>query len=172
MGRDKALLPFRGGHLAQAVAAEVSRAAGSAVLVGNPERYAGLGFAVVADRFPGEGPLGGILTALQHSRADWNLLVACDMPGVTAPILIELLAAAGRRRTDVLVAAGPSGLLEPLCAVYHRRSEPALQAAFDRGTRKITTALRALRTGVLHLADAAPFQNVNTPEEWDRCAAD
>jgi molybdopterin-guanine dinucleotide biosynthesis protein A len=166
MGRDKALLPFRGSSLVQWVAGEVASAAGEVTLVGSPERYADLGLAVIADLFPGAGPLGGILTALRHSGADWNLLVACDMPEVSAASLTGLLLAAERCDGDALVPAGPSGLLEPLCAVYHRRAHAALQAAFDRGTRKVTAALEGLRTAVFPVADLAAYQNVNTPEEW------
>ena len=53
MGRDKALLPFRGGALAQSVAQAVSEAAGSATLVGDPARYSGLGYPVIPDLYPG-----------------------------------------------------------------------------------------------------------------------
>jgi molybdopterin-guanine dinucleotide biosynthesis protein A len=79
MGRDKALLPFRGGVLCQAVAGAVAQAAGNATLIGDPVRYRNLGYAAVADLYPGEGPLGGILTTLQHSNAEWNLIAACDL---------------------------------------------------------------------------------------------
>jgi molybdopterin-guanine dinucleotide biosynthesis protein A len=159
MGRDKALLPVRGSTLAEFMAREVALAAGSATLVGNPT----LG---IPDLYPGEGPLGGILTALHHSTSEWNLIVACDMPFANAPFLARLLAEAGDRDADALLPQGPSGLAEPLCAVYHRRALPAIETRFAAGTRKITAALEGLSVVSLEVAEVALFQNLNTPEDW------
>jgi molybdenum cofactor guanylyltransferase len=166
MGLDKARLPFHGGHLAEFVARAVEAAAGSAVLVGDPALYGDFGYQVVADLYPGEGPLGGILTALDHTRADWNLVVACDMPGLSAGFLSRILDAAEQRGRAVLMPAGPSGHPEPLCAVYNRRARPEIEAAFGRGERKITASLAGLGVEILAVAEVAEFQNVNTPDEW------
>ncbi len=168
MGRDKALLPFRGGTLAQAVARAVAQAAGSATLVGDPESYGRLGFPVIADLYPGEGPLGGIVTALGHTAADWNLVTACDMPAITVELLAMLLDKAERLDADALVPAGPRHL-EPLCAVYHRRSHRALAEQFAGGVRKVAAALAGIRAVRLPIVEVSCFQNVNTPEEWSAC---
>jgi len=166
MGRDKALLPFRGGALAAYVAATVAAAAGSAVLIGDPQKYGHLGYPAIPDRTPGAGPLGGIETALSCTAADWNLVLACDMPAVSADFLRELLDAGERCGADALVPAGPSGRLEPLCAVYHRRAAAALRRALDRGVRKVTEALAGLDAAPWPVIDSACFANLNTPEEW------
>lgn len=165
MGRDKALLPFHGTSLSQWVARQVVHAAGSAFLIGDPERYAALGYPVVADAWPGEGPLGGILTALRHTMASWNLIVACDMPRLTTPFLRDLLAAAERNGATTL-PIGPSGDLEPLCAVWRLDALAALEAAFRSGVRKVATALEGVRLAVYPVSEAAYFQNLNTPEDW------
>lgn len=172
MGRDKALLPFRGGTLGGAVARAVAAAAGSAVLVGNPALGETLGYPAIPDLYPGEGPLGGILTALGHTMADWNLIVACDMPGLSGGFLAGLLDAAERAGAGVLMPAGPCGLPEPLCAVYHGSVRPAIGAAFRRGIRKVAAALDEAGAITLPVLELAPFHNVNTPEDWAGYAAE
>jgi molybdenum cofactor guanylyltransferase len=160
MGRDKALLPFRGITLAQAIAEAVEASAGSVALVGGGTRGA------IPDLYPGEGPLGGILTALKASNTDWNLVVACDMPALSPHFLRQLLGAAECCEGDALVPAGPSGRLEPLCAVYHRRSRGGLERAFARGVRKMAVALEEVRCVTWRVPEVFYFQNVNTPEDW------
>jgi len=166
MGRDKARLPFRGGRLAEFVARAVQAAAGSAVLVGDPSLYQEMGYPVIADQYPGEGPLGGILTALSHTAADWNLVVACDMPGLSVDFLSKVFEAAEHSKAAALVPSGPSGRPEPLCAVYHRRALAALEAAFRAGERRVTGAQAGLPAATLTVEEVASFQNVNTPEDW------
>ena len=171
MGRDKALLPFRGGVLAQTVARAVSEAAGSATLLGDLVRYASLGYSVISDLYPGEGPLGGILAALRHTGADWNLITACDMPQLHPKALRGLLKTAAESGADAPLPVSPGGRPEPLCALYHRRCLEPFTAAFGAGVRKVTVALDTVRTVRLPMAEVSLFQNVNTPEEWADHAA-
>jgi molybdopterin-guanine dinucleotide biosynthesis protein A len=172
MGCDKALLPFRGGRLVESVARAVELAAGSAVLVGNPRFYEHLGYRAIPDLYPGAGPLGAILTALNDTSADWNLVAACDMPRLSAEFLKLLLDAAERSAADALIPMGPSGRPEPLCAVYHRGSRAALERAMGRGVRSVRGALENLRATVVSVPEVTPFQNVNTPEDWAAYAAE
>jgi molybdopterin-guanine dinucleotide biosynthesis protein A len=172
MGRDKALLPFAGSTLAEFVARTVASITGQVVLVGESTRYQTLGYPVISDRYPGEGPLGGILTALNHTQADWNLVVACDMPGLSGKILSRILETAEESTDDALLPIGPDGRPEPLCAAYHRRALEALESVFVSGERKITRALQAIHTARLVIPEPAQFQNVNTPEDWARHAGE
>jgi len=166
MGQDKALLLFKGRPLVEHVAGEVRGAAGNVTLVGDPSRYTYLGYPVIEDIFAACGPLSGIHAALTHSTAEWNLVVACDMPEVTAEFLGMMLERAAGGRADVVLPAGPSGLPEPLCAAYHRRSLEAIARALASGVRKVTDGLSGLKIDIWRVTDAHYFHNLNTPQAW------
>jgi (p)ppGpp synthase/HD superfamily hydrolase len=97
---------------------------------------------MLADRRTGAGPLAGIHTALGASRAPWNLIVACDMPGISAPFLQSLLAAArsGQARTHLKAAiarreaedAAARGRVRVACAVAAENA--SLRDLEDDGT--------------------------------------
>ena len=168
MGQDKALLPWKGSTLIGSVAREVRLAAGNVTLIGSgslaEERYGNLGFPVISDILEGRGPLGGLHAALSATTADWNVLVACDMPGVTHQLLEELLTAAEDAGSDALVPQTPGGL-EPLCAVYHARLLPAVESAIQSSLLKMHDFVSIIQARLWPVSQAGFFRNLNTPEE-------
>jgi molybdopterin-guanine dinucleotide biosynthesis protein A len=165
MGRDKALLPYRGTTLVEHLARSVQDAAGSVALIGDPSRYSSLGYPVYPDKFSGCGPLGGIYTALSVSSTDFNLIVACDMPGISPGVLRTLLRSAEESGASCVIATGPAGEPEPLCAVYHRRCLPAMARAIQEKRFKMKELVKELDPRTMPV-DAPALANVNTPAEW------
>jgi molybdenum cofactor guanylyltransferase len=170
MGQPKALLPYRGTTLVEHVAKIVAEATGSVapasvIVIGDPGSLGHLGLPVVPDELPSYGPASGIYTALRVTNTDWNLVVACDMPAVTADLLRVLLLRAETAERNCVAATGPYGQPEPLCAVYHRRCLPAL-------TRSIRDKRLRMRDFVKEIGaiwvpvDKLALANVNTPAEW------
>jgi molybdopterin-guanine dinucleotide biosynthesis protein A len=165
MGTPKALLPFRGRTLIQYVAGEVSTAAGNVTIVGRPELYAGLGIAAIEDGEPGFGPLGGLLTALSSANAEWSLVVACDLPRITAAFLRELIEAARHSPADCVVAKGERGV-EPLCAVWHARVIPQLRCALESRRLKMKEVVDSVEARAWAVTDTRILSNINAPEDW------
>ena len=138
---------------------------------------------VIADRWPGEGPLGGIITALLHSevgarhavpvaRANWNLIVSCDMPFLTPEFLNYLRDFAQASNAKAIVPQSQHGH-EPLCACWHTSAVAEVQDAFAGGMRRVNDALKLLNAEVLDEShwkrfDSAGrlFWNMNTPEDY------
>jgi molybdenum cofactor guanylyltransferase len=180
-GRDKALVRLGTRPMLLEIVQLARTCASEVAVVAAAQKYAGLDgtLQIIEDRWPGEGPLGGIITALQHTAAtarpaEWNLILSCDMPFLTAEWLQFLIAQAGASATEIQVilphsAHGP----EPLCACYRTGAVAALKNVFDRGVRKVTQALQQVRTEVLDDSvwkrfDSAGhlFWNMNTPADF------
>jgi molybdenum cofactor guanylyltransferase len=166
MGRNKALLPYRGRTLVQHVAGVAGAVAADITLVGSRAEYSYLGYPVVEDVFQGSGPLAGIHAALHVSRAEWNLILACDMPEITAEFLGRLMERAEACAADAVLPAGPSGLPEPLCAAYRARCAATVARALERHIRKVTDGLAGLEIEVWRVPDGRCFHNLNTPQQW------
>ena len=173
-GADKALALWQGRPLALSVAESVRAAAGSVALVGSTERYADLGLPVIGDPVAGYGPLAGLAAALDDTAAEWNLVVACDMPHLSVEFLSFLLSAASAAQADILLPLDRDGRPEPLCAVYARRCGPAIWDAVRAGVHKMTEAFHGLLVQNLLFAQYAAydrggrlFANLNTPRDLE-----
>jgi molybdenum cofactor guanylyltransferase len=179
MGRDKALVELAGEPMLVRMVRLLEQAAAPVTVIGPPERYAHLTLRVVPDDRPGLGPLGGIATALRIAVADWNLIVGCDLPYLTAEWL-RFLAARTRGSPAWAVVPETSRGLEPLVAVYHRRARGAFVEALERGRRKLTEVLSGLPAGTLERIPPAEwksfdssgwlFKNMNQPADYDEAA--
>lgn len=180
-GRDKALVEFGATPLLLSIVSLLQRNTTSVAVVAHVEKYRHLAaqFEILEDRWPGEGPLGGIITALQYTAASdpacqWNLILSCDMPFLSSDWLKFLVDRARASTPEIQVILPHSGHgLEPLCACYHTATVDALQNIFDRGVRKVTEALKHVRTEVLDESvwkrfDSAErlFWNMNTPLDF------
>jgi molybdopterin-guanine dinucleotide biosynthesis protein A len=174
-GADKARLTVGGARIIDRQLAALAAVADDILIVANdPERYAGLGLRVIADAVPGAGPLGGLYTALLDASQDRVVILACDLPFVTAA-LFERLAAESRtgQEIDAVVPRSARGL-EPLCALYMSRCAAAARARIDRGALRVAGLLADLRVRELGPDALAPgdegslFENVNTPHDHAR----
>lgn len=178
-GRDKALVEFDGEPLIARLCRILQIATGAPVrIIGDAEKYERIGIECIADRWPGEGPLGGIITALdassdsQDSRS-WSLIIGCDMPFLTVEWLQYLVTRAVASKAEVVVPESSYGL-EPLCACWKASAAPTLMRTFESGVRRVTEAMKQLPMEVLDAADWKRFDNfdrlfwnMNTPADYE-----
>lgn len=176
-GRAKALLPVgpSGEPLVVGVARAIAAVASPVFLCGgDPGLVSFLGLRHLPDTVPGRGPLGGLLSALAASPHERCLVVACDMPFLSVPLLAHLASVAAERRVDAVVPRTARGL-HPLHAVYSRGIVSLVSARLDAGR----LSLRDLLDDIATLAVDEPelrrydpllvsLENVNTPEDLAR----
>jgi molybdenum cofactor guanylyltransferase len=187
-GTDKSQAELGGKTLLQRTCELAAPLCKTVRIVAPVDRYPNAPAPVVADKWPGEGPLGGILTALPHAdglaRAlqgtlaanqeahAFALILGCDMPFLTREWLVYLCDRAAVSKAEVIVAKSQNGL-EPLCACWRTDAAPALLRAFQSGARRVTEAMKRLRMEVLDESvwkrfdsDGRLFWNMNTPADY------
>lgn len=177
-GQDKALIQVDGQPMLMRLCAMLRGVTSQVAIVGSPQKYGSFGVECVPDRWPGEGPLGGIITALMHAHARnhrdmWCLIAGCDMPFLTCEWLTHMVERALAGGASVVAPESEHGL-EPLCACWHTRAISKLQYVFEGGVRKVTEAMKQLETEVLDESqwkrfdsDARLFWNMNTVADYD-----
>jgi molybdenum cofactor guanylyltransferase len=177
-GFDKARAEVNGETMLARTCGLVKEATGSVSVVAPFGRYAESGERIVEDHWPGEGPLGGIITALMDAHAQnhqhtWCLIVGCDMPFLMGEWLRYLRDRALASNSTVLTPQSANGL-EPLCSCWHTSATGRLQHAFEDGIRKVTEAMKRVSMEVVDEKDWARFDkggrffwNMNTPAEYE-----
>src|SRR5258708_13143959 len=153
-GADKASAQLGGRIMLRRMCQLVESVAGSALVVASSERYAEYAEAMVEDRWPGEGPLGGIITALYATAAadpiaEWSLMVSCDMPFLTRDWLEYLTANAKASQAEVVLPRSTYGL-EPLCACWRTSPVTNLQPTSAKPARKVTHPIKPLPMATLN----------------------
>lgn len=173
MGTDKAFVVVRGKPLCTyPQRALLDAGARRVVAVGGarPDELRILGFEPVADRHPGEGPLGGVLTALDAATDPEVVVLSCDLPAVDAAAVLALLSALRESRADAAVPVD-LGRRQLSAAAYRRSALEVLAGAFDSGIRSLHGALRLL--DVIEVdARRGVFDDLDDPEDLRRYASD
>ncbi len=167
MGRDKARIVHQGETLL-ARTARVAQEAGCGVLIVGRERpddWLLPGVTFLPDAFPGQGPLGGLLTALRATERS-VLALACDMPRLT-PDVLRWLAAQERRTHGAAVRNGEGW--EPLFSIYAPSVLPIVEGQLAGGRRSLQALIAAgdFQAVTAPPEVAAALVNVNTPEDWE-----
>lgn len=172
MGRDKALIPWGGSTLLSHARDQMRQITPATYIVGGPEA-GDAEETVLADRFPGQGPLAGIHSALCHTETDWNLVLALDLPLVNAKLLAFILERCDRAEQAVAIRLGSH--LQPLCAAYNRALLSQIEDHLNAGDLSIHRLLERASTRIIEEEEllAAGFRgemllNVNTPEDLKR----
>jgi molybdopterin-guanine dinucleotide biosynthesis protein A len=173
MGRDKALIEVAGLPMA-AVVAGALRAAGAdpvAAVGGDARGLAALGLEVVADDHPGEGPLGGVCTALRWAPTPVVAVLACDLPFSRAAAVATVVGALAGGTADVAfpVVDGRRAFVH---GAWRRSALPPLQTAFDRGERSLAGGVAALDVLDVEGVDPRWLADVDVPEDLHRATLD
>jgi molybdopterin-guanine dinucleotide biosynthesis protein A len=169
MQRDKAALAYHGrSQLEHAFALLASVTTHCFVSLRAAQRDEPLRarFPQIVDGSLGAGPLAGILAAQQaHPDVAW-LILACDLPFLSADTLTELLAHREPNSLATAFRSSHDSLPEPLCAIYEPASAPLLRGFAEAGKSCPRKFLLTHTVTLLEPVDHRALDNVNSSTEY------
>jgi molybdopterin-guanine dinucleotide biosynthesis protein A len=123
------------------------------------------GLQPLPDTFLGLGPLGGILSAFRHDpNAAW-LVLACDLPFLTAETLRQLVTGRQPGRLATAFQSPGNEFPEPLITIFEPRAYPELLRFLGLGYSCPRKMLINSDVEVLPTPNSEALRNVNTPAE-------
>jgi len=168
MGRDKAFLEVEGEPLWRRQVETLRRLSPEQLLLSGPHRREWSECEIVADEVDDAGPLAGVAAALVKCATPLLVVLAIDLPRMTADFLQSLLALC--REDQGAVPRGANGF-EPLAAVYPAScaalAVAALRSADFSMQSLVRTGMRAhwLVEREISGAEIPLFANLNTPAD-------
>ncbi len=173
MGRDKALIKLGDRPLLYQICT-LARECATPVYVVTPwiEKYRAIlppNCQLIHEKIRHQGPLRGFALGLQYVKQEWVLLLACDLPFLTASVV--------KQWCQYLPTVPPEAIAllpnsskgwEPLCGFYRRSCLSSLETYLDRGGRSFQSWLSNQTVQELPVVDRQVLFNCNTPEDYQK----
>ena len=167
MGIDKSMLPIKGKPLIKTICEQLRGSFDEIFISANEvDKFAFLGFEVVPDKVPEQGPLMGIASALEVSSNELNFVVACDIPKINMACVNRMLNKAIESQADIVIPAIGEEKYEPLFAIYRKTALESINKALSSGKRKIIDAFTLCTVKHIELDDTDWLVNINTIAEY------
>ena len=116
------------------------------------------------DELEGQAPIIGLYTLLKHSTHDWNLLLSCDLPVMTAGLLEKIWENRDSEK-DIIVPESDAHL-QVTCAFYHRRLADTVEDFISNGQLSLYQFVETIECNKVSMPKKQ-FFNMNAPEDLD-----
>lgn len=165
-GSNKAFFPIDEKPMAR-VMADMMRVAGIAEIyaVGDSRETAEfLGLSYIADSYPGEGPLGALITAMEAISLKFVCVLPCDVPRIQSSRIVQLTDEL-LNSDEIDVAVLTTSREHWLCSSWRvKRCLPVLAKSFGNGERAIHRATNSLEIRRVKVREEE-MVNINTLPE-------
>jgi molybdopterin-guanine dinucleotide biosynthesis protein A len=136
------------------------------------DAYQSFGYQMVADEYPGIGPMGGLYSALRKSKTEKNLVLSCDLPIVSRDLMAFILQNA--EGYQVAVPWEGNRHYEPLCGFYDQSVLEPMTEYIRNGNYKLPDLFEEISINKLIINDKLvcfrenQFLNVNSKHDLER----
>ncbi len=170
MGRDKAMLPYKGKTMLQYLIDKYSVLGPVVVSVNEAGRFPFTGAVEKTDRYPGLGPLNGIAAGFEDGGEELLFMTGTDLPFGDLALLDKLLELMGD--ADACIIRQGKKDFEPLFALYRRPCGEKALGCLAEGKKSIREMLSQVNVRYVSPEELPGFDlerilvNVNTMEEY------
>ena len=176
MGLDKSRLRIGGHTFVERINEALRPLARRVCVVSSRADADAHGLTVVRDLYEGRGALGGLHAALAECKAQWAVIVSCDLPFVTRELFERLASFTLANDADAVAPIQDDGRPSPLCALYAttkcRATAEELIHTDELRPRALLWRVRTRWVAFDELSDLDGselfFENVNTPEDYEK----
>jgi molybdopterin-guanine dinucleotide biosynthesis protein A len=166
MGTDKSMLTIEGRPIIERTCQQLADSFEQIIISANDkDKFEFLGFEVVPDKVPEQGPLMGIASALEASANELNFVVACDIPRIELRDVRRILFEAIDSEADIIVPVTSEEKYEPLFAVYRKSALKTINKVLSSGERKIGDVFDLCKVKKVELWTS--LVNLNTMGEYE-----
>jgi len=165
MGRDKGLVSLNKEPMIAHVLRELEILKISTKVIANNPAYRKFELPVYNDVIADRGPMGGLLTAMENTRAEMVLLIACDMPFITMGAIEKLL---NNADDEQIIASISNQKINPLFSIYPVTLKEKIKKSIVAGELKMTDFILKNQHVLLPFENEKSgiiFNNINTEKE-------
>lgn len=166
MQTEKGLVLYKGKSFIQWIIDAIMPVTSDIILVTSNSDYSHMGLPMIEDIFKNKGPVGGIYTALRHSKTERNLILSCDIPKINADLLRELIDQSKQKDASItFLSDGKNDF--PLIGVYKKEALKTLAEAISSDKLKLCPLVNMIshQKIIINSEQKSFVQNINSKAE-------
>ncbi|MEB2779348.1 molybdenum cofactor guanylyltransferase [Algoriphagus sp. C2-6-M1] len=166
MQTEKGLVLYRGKPFIRWIIEAIMPITSNIILVTSNGDYNLVGLPMIEDVFADKGPVGGIYTALSHSKSHRNLILSCDVPKINVELL-RMLTMESEEKESLVTFLSDGKNDYPLIGVYRKESLEAFADAIAANKLKLCPLVNMISHDKIKInsTQKSLVQNINSKAE-------
>jgi len=168
MGQDKGLMQLGNKLLVEYSIQLLQNVTNQIFIITSNLDYQQFGFPIISDIEPNIGPAGGILTALYYSISAQNIILGCDMPFLSLPLLEQLISE--KQNASICIFKNET-FIEPLFGIYDTDILQEWKSLLKNKNYKLEFLLSQFNTKYIQFSSSGnldPFVNINSKNDFEK----
>lgn len=164
-GSNKAIYDFQGKTMLKHSLDLLMPFCDRILISGDKEEYYKYDYACVPDKYGMIGPLGGIISCLEESETEENIIVTCDMPLVTKDLLGKLILY--HKNNLITIFQDTIGHLYPFPLIIQKCHQARLKVLINNGKFKLQELMEDIGYNSVLISDKEEnlLANINSEDD-------